>query len=480
MSVYFGENDFELIKAQRLGEYQDNCIKSIQSHAEKLNKKSLNEIYPSEMMNIPISKKDKGYLGKLVEIYHFGIKPNNNPEPDFPKVNLELKTTGLTEKNKAKERLSLSMINYHEIVNQTFEDFLKKNSKVLIIFYQYKKNEIYYKMKFAYNIIIDFHSLPESDKTVIKADWKKIVQAVKDAKAHEISGGDTFYLKADTKGCSGGMQSQPFSDIKAKPRAFCFPGSYLSSLIKLDVSESLNQIYGKIIKNSKNFKDIEGFIISKFKSFYNLSCEDIEKLLGVTILNNKAKNYYANLSKGILGIDFKQKIEEFEKGNICVKTIRVEEDNSIEQSVSFSAFKFIKLCSEDWEDSETRELFEQRFIFIFYKKKNSEYFLEKVKFWNMPYTDRGEVRKVWLKTKELLNTGKIVKSEKSNINGKTITYNFFPKKSENKVCHVRPHGSTKKETYELPVIEKTTGAKKFTKQCFWINHDYIRDEVYLK
>ena len=186
MSVYFGENDFELIKAQRLGEYQDNCIKSIQSHAEKLNKKSLNEIYPSEMMNIPISKKDKGYLGKLVEIYHFGIKPNNNPEPDFPKVNLELKTTGLTEKNKAKERLSFSMINYHEIVNQTFEDFLKKNSKVLIIFYQYKKNEIYYKMKFAYNIIIDFHSLPESDKTVIKADWKKIVQAVKEAKAHEI------------------------------------------------------------------------------------------------------------------------------------------------------------------------------------------------------------------------------------------------------------------------------------------------------
>ena len=45
--------------------------------------------------------------------------------------------------------------------------------------------------------------------------------------------------------------------------------------------------------------------------------------------------------------------------------------------------------------------------------------------------------------------------------------------SENKYCHVRPHAQNANDTYPLPVSDILTGVNEYTKQCFWLNNNYI-------
>jgi DNA mismatch repair protein MutH len=93
----------------------------------------------------------------------------------------------------------------------------------------------------------------------------------------------------------------------------------------------------------------------------------------------------------------------------------------------------------------------------------------------MPYTDILEAEKVWAKTKNIVSTGKIVREVKEG-----IRYTNFPNKSFSSVSHVRPHAKNAEDTYPLPIRDKLTKAKEYTKHCFWLNNNYVRDEIYLK
>ena len=53
----------------------------------------------------------------------------------------------------------------------------------------------------------------------------------------------------------------------------------------------------------------------------------------------------------------------------------------------------------------------------------------------------------------------------------------FPGTKYNGICHVRPHGRNAKDTTPLPLADKLTGLKDFTKQCFWINNQYLQEII---
>jgi hypothetical protein len=79
------------------------------------------------------------------------------------------------------------------------------------------------------------------------------------------------------------------------------------------------------------------------------------------------------------------------------------------------------------------------------------------KFWNMPVKDIIDAKKVWVKTKQIVNNGDIV----NHIN-KNIRHTNFPNKEFNRVSHVRPHALNSKDTVPLPVTDKVTKAKEYT------------------
>lgn len=470
--------------------YNTSDKNSIIQYAKKLKGKSLRQVCDAEL--IKNDRKGKGHFGQILEEFYFLYKPNSDSEPDFPIAKLELKSSPLkklkNDEYRSKERLVLNIINYVNVVNQNFEnsDFIKKNASILLIFYLHQAGYdiLDYLIK-----IVDEWSFPLTDLEIIKKDWQTINKKISEGKAHELSEGDTFYLGACTKGANSlSVRKQPFSEIPAKQRAYSFKQGYVNHIIATIANDS-KEIYGKLITNIQVAKQqtIEEIVISKFKPYYGETVEKISNKTNVT-LNLKSLDFYSRITHAVLNIELNKQIEEFEKANIEIKTIRVEQNNNIIQSVSFPAFEFTKIYNENWINSDMKDIAEKKFLFIFFKNNGENYILDMVKFWNMPYNDRKEVRKIWLKTKRIIQNGNIFKDfERDSLGniryskkGNPIKLNNLPKMSENKICHVRPHGSDSTNVYPLPVIDKILNTKVYSKQCFWFKNTYIRDEIYLK
>ncbi|MCX7544156.1 Sau3AI family type II restriction endonuclease [Marinicella gelatinilytica] len=426
--------------------------------------------------------KGKGNYGQVLEKFYFGYEPNSNSEPDFPEAGIELKTSPLkTLKNgsiKSKERLVLNIINYLEVHKEDFDNssFWNKNAHLLLVFYLHNKEQDFldYIIK-----LVDQWQYPADDLKIIKNDWEKIKYKIESGEAHEISEGDTFYLGACTKGATAAksLREQPFSKIKAKQRAYSLKQGYVNHIIA-NIAKEETAVYGKIIKQPEildTFESIEDVVISKFKRFYGKSFEQIENELGLD-LSKKPKHYFANLTNAILGIELGKKIEEFEKANIQVKTIRLKENNLPDQNISFPAFKYEELIKSDWEESEFKNILESKFFFVFYQFRGKKLILNKVKFWNMSYSDIHEAKKVWDAVVKRLERGEIVKK----ITPKGIRKTFFPSSKDNRISHVRPHANNAADTYKLPVADKLTGLTEYTKYSFWLNATYVKDEIYLK
>jgi DNA mismatch repair protein MutH len=459
--------------------YNPRSKKSIIEFAKKLKGHSLITICNNDTLGH--SFRGKGSFGQILERHYFLYEPNSHSEPDFPLAGIELKSSPLKKTKKlgykAKERLVLNTINYFDIINQQFEtsSFFRKNANILLVFYLYQPglNILDFVIK-----LVDTWTITDVDLEIIKNDWETIKNKVKSGRAHELSEGDTLYLGACTKGASSkSFRVQPNSNLQAKQRAFSFKQGYVNHIVASIASEERER-YGKLIVENgllrkKSFNDI---ILSKFEPYVGKPVSEIIKLTGLDV-NLSAKGGYASLVRGILGFS-PEKIEEFKKAEIEVKTIRIEKSGVIEQSISFPAFKFYHIYNESWSLSSLKKKIEQKFLFIFLKHNGTEYILEKIRFWNMPFEDRNEFRRVWLKTKKVIQSGYIVKELKSNKSGKILRLNNFPKKIESKVAHVRPHGRNFADTYPLPVLDKMTGCKEFTKQCFWLNQSYVRDFIY--
>ena len=462
--------------------YNPSDKNSIIEYAKKLKGKSLRQVCDSKVLEHSYS--GKGNFGQVLEKFYFGYEPNSLAEADFAQIGMELKSSPLKQlKNneyRSKERLVLNIINYVNVVNQNFEnsDFVKKNASILLIFYLHQAgfDILDYLIK-----LVDEWSFPSTDLEIIKKDWELITKKIADGKAHELSEGDTFYLGACTKGANAlSVRKQPFSEIPAKQRAYSFKQGYVNHIIASIANES-KETYGKLIPNIQVAKKqtIEEIVISKFKPFYGKTEQEIVKILKIEI-NTKAKSFYANLTKAILGIELDKEIEEFEKAEIIVKTVRLKENDLPKEDISFPNFKYEEIINQDWEDSDFKDVLEHKFLFVFFQFQNEKLVLKKVKFWNMPYLDLIEVEKVWTKTKQIVAKGEIVKEIKTNKKGKEIRFTNFPSKKFSSISHVRPHATNALDTYELPKKDKLTNQNEYTKHCFWLNNTYVKNEIYLK
>ena len=462
--------------------YNPSDKNSVIEYAKKLKGKSLRQVCDSTILEYSYS--GKGNFGQVLEKFYFGYEPNSTAEADFAQIGMELKSSPLkllkNNEYRSKERLVLNIINYLNVVNQNFEnsDFIKKNASILLIFYLHQAG---YDILDLIIKLVDEWSFPSTDLEIIKKDWETITKKIADGKAHELSEGDTFYLGACTKGANASsVRKQPFSEIPAKQRAYSFKQGYVNHIIA-SIANEPTEIYGKLISSVAVAKKqtIEEIVISKFKPYYGKTQEEIVKSLKIEI-NTKAKSFYANLTKAILGISLDKEIEEFEKAEIMVKTVRLKENNLPKEDISFPTFKYEKIVNEDWENSDFKDILEHKFLFVFFQFQGDKLVLRKVKFWNMPYSDLLEVEKVWTKTQQIVAKGEIVKGFKTDKNGKVSRETNFPNKEFSNISHVRPHAKDASDTYPLPKKDKLTKQNEYTKHCFWLNSSYVKDEIYLK
>ena len=432
--------------------------------------KSVNDILNTEVITIEDKEANKGGLGQLIEKYLFGMDNNSDSEPDFMPAGIELKVTPYKKikggKLSAKERLVLNIIDYMTEYKNTFRSshFWYKNNKIQLLWYLWEAN------KDKKDLIITHEKLLELDKNEdlkqIEEDWNFIINKIREGKAHEISEADTMYLGACSKGANAlSTREQPFSDIPAMQRAFCFKNSYMTQLVRKYIGDYSN--VEKILKGTNDtFNEFVLNIIAKYKG------KSQNELMKEFNIDTKAKNVNSMLISRMFNVKSKlSETEEFQKAKIIPKTIRIEENGRIKESISFPYFKYTEIVNQDWETSDLREELETtKYMFFIFKMENGEYIFKGIKLWNMPEIDiETSVMEMWKETYNTIKTGNIVKSIENGIR-KTN----FVGMSENNVCHVRPHGRNASDVCKLPVADRLTGATEYTKHCFWINNNYIR------
>ena len=311
--------------------------KSIVEYAQKLVGRTLRD--SCDVDSFSSKKGNKGKLGQAIEYCYFEYEPNSAQEPDFPEVGLELKTNPVKRKKdktlSAKERLVLTMIDYCALVHETWESstVLSKMGDMLLITFLHEpeKDEFDYEFEF-----VGTPSIPPEDMAVIRDDWETIVAKVKAGLAHEISGGDTNYLEACTKGASAKtVRKQPYSDIMAKQRAFALKSSYMTAFY--DKNICLESIMRRRGEESMGLEDLVKARIGEYVGATNIELGD---RFG---LNPRSKSFNALLTKAMLGVGQENEIAEFSKAGITVRTIRLEQDGRIREHISFPAFEFADL-----------------------------------------------------------------------------------------------------------------------------------------
>lgn len=443
--------------------YDKTNSQSIRNHARRLLNKSLRSFLDKDdIARIEGLAGNKGGLGTIIEEFYFRYRPNNRPEPDFPEAGVELKTGGLLKKGNRltlkEPRLVLSMIDYMTVGNETWErsTFLRKNSLLLLMLYLYERDRISIDMIFK---LIDLWNFSEVDLKILKQDWEAIVAKIRAGKAHELSEGDTYYLGATTKSDVGTTtRAQVGSSVMAKPRAFSLKRTYMEAVIaQLTIRETARRAEPVIKAPSEMAqRSFEEAVIGRFKRFKDMTVQEISDKIGFDLTKpNKAK--YAGLARAIMGVR-SRRIEEFEKADIAMKTIRLQHDSKPRESMSFPYFKYNEIIEESWEESTLREQFSKKLFFVvFQEDKNGALRFKKAMFWNMPYhVLEGNVRKVWKETVKRI---------------REYRANDLPRQSEDPVCHVRPHAQDSRDTLPAP------GGLNVKKQCFWLNKSYIAQQV---
>lgn len=413
----------------------------------------------------------KGAIGNVLEESWFGYKPNSEAEADFPEAGVELKATPYIRTAngiRAKERLVCNIINYMTEYDKTFKtsDFWHKCETILIMSYEHKYDVT--KGDYTIDRAILF-SFPMEDLMIIEQDWNKIIQKIRAGEAHLLTEGDTLYLAACTKGATAAsVRPQPFSDIPAKQRAYSLKSSYMTRILN-------KYVFGKeedehIVKNWRKLQHttLEDYIISTLTPYYGKTQGQLKEMFHI---DSTAKNINEVFLSKIFGIKGRlAKTDEFQNANIIPKTIRVQKSGKINESMSFPTFRFTDIIQEEWETSQLREYLEPaKFMFvIFCENSEGEYVFDRVQFWNIPAEDLREVKRVWDRTVSVIKNG-----VKLKFDGK-VTHNNFPKSTENRVAHVRPHARDSRDTYPLP------DGREMPKQCFWFNRTYIEKIIGLR
>ena len=479
-------------------EYDRSDAISIYEYSKQLIGHSLNS-WSQQTTNLVMDEgvgykaKNKGDLGQNVERIFFKYEPNSSKKADFEEANLELKCTGLRETyNKRgelnyliKERLVCDIINYIKDVNLTFEEsnFFAKCSRMLILFYLYQKDIGMLDFVFLKSVL---WKLPEKDLQIIRQDYETIIQKIKTGNAHLISESDTMYLAACRKGSGGekDLRSQPFSDIKAYQRAFSLKPSYMRTVLQYVIEKGADfatnfyeegevpQLVSQDDLEKSSFFDV---ILSRFQKFYGKNYHEL--LNALSLKESGAKHKYALVANAIISpknstLDV-DKYDEFKKSGITVKTVRVNYNGVIKESMSFENIDYVEIFENDvWEDSRLYEILTTKFLFVVYKeaqenssitiagKEEKDFRLYKAFFWSMPSSDLEEARSYW-------------ENIRSNVVNNSIELSRFYSIADHKKFHVRPKGT--KESYRL-AAENPNGGKA-DKFCYWFNSEYVKSII---
>lgn len=417
---------------------------------------------------------NKGTIGNMIQHDFFGIPANSDSSADFFHHNIELKVTPIKKIKgglySSKERLVLSMINYMKAYKEP--EFLsshvyEKTKKMLIVFYLHEEN----KSVKDFKIIKTSHFKLSPDKiNDVKKDYNYIIDSIIDGEAHLLTEKAAQYLSPCTKGAGKGkdLVNQPFSEIKAKSRAFSYKNGFMTNYFR------------ELMQPEK----IESLSIPKEESFKVYLKETLDRYIGKTdseicrminyipeLSTKQGKSYLSILIKNMFGVKSKNinETKQFVEESFEMKTVvnrLLKKDN---QDMSFPNLDFTEIFSEEFEDSSWYTRFAQtNYVFIYFEEiRPKEYKLVSYYFWTPDSEIINTSKQLYNYIKDLVVNNKLVINIVENDSNGIWTDNF-PGKSEFSPFQIRPKGTKK-----YPFVMLPNGIK-IKKKALFIDKEYIR------
>jgi len=188
------------------GKTLKDSLSLLDKNNQKIALEAVENIAKAKILTDGSYKGPKGKLGIIVEIIHFGLSPDCEAIADLRDAGLELKVTGLKKNQsgvRAKERLSLGMIDYRKSVSESpdFEsdhEIQKSLSGMLLMTYWYNSRttnplDLVFHDSFIWKPVGE-------ERALIKKDWALIQATIRSGFAHMLSERYSNALGAPPKG----------------------------------------------------------------------------------------------------------------------------------------------------------------------------------------------------------------------------------------------------------------------------------------
>lgn len=439
-----------------------------------------------------------GIAGDIIEESVLGYHSNSKQEADLlvDDKYVELKTTGLKKtKTKpfyaAKERLTITAVSPRNIINENFENshFWKKTQYMLFVYYFYNSNKPVSAAEYGDFIFQDyqFFSFNENDLFEIKNEWLLI----KDVYTRFQNNYKSEHVRNE-------LRNLNYLEVVAKktnPR-IAISQHYFNIIVREFFGETFEPILKEEVHTS-----IEEYILDSLKPYIGQKRTLLCDKFNIRIPKEDAKAVNPMLIRKMLNLNNKlENSLELQKANIVPKVLSVVSNKKGINKKTKEAFKvksyfdINELMHQKWEESELRNyLFKTKFLLLVFKIEDNDQVFMGGKFWQIPITDLdNDVKNTWQKTKQIFNDGVELTYVNSNSPKGYRIKNNLPAMSEHTTLHVRPTASNASyinnaDSFKLPTPAhwinrpenlKTTLTNDFmTKQAFWLNSDYMFEQI---
>jgi hypothetical protein len=204
----------------------------------------------------------------------------------------------------------------------------------------------------------------------------------------------------------------------------------------------------------------------KIKRYLNYSVDDLKKILEI---KSTAKNINSLIISKVIDLtELDNDTAQFLSKNTIFKTINLNTNDKLVESMSFPAIDYYDMVKNDWLNSSVYKYFSTKTIVIFiFKKTDDDSKFLGVKYLNLSSDELNEVFLVWEKVKNMVNNNALI------IGGKNgFSVENFPKKEDNLVTHIRPHDQSSLEGRIL-----LPNGKRIINYCFWLNNSFIEKKL---
>jgi len=472
-------DELHTFKKEQLIHIFDECIN-----------KTLGEVDKKKVFNRTISNpKITGIAGDVIEQSVLGYPADQRQEPDLlvDGIKVELKTTGIRESKKAKEKsakkktneyqsellvaesapkygssilyeakepMSITAVSPKTIVNEIFDEsnFWHKLEHLLLVYYLYDSNTTVIAAEYA-NFPIkgyEFHKFSEIDKSILHSDWQIVHDFIVTLqKNYPIPENEYPRISHDLR------DKLMYIDTAPKwpnPPRFRLKRSFVTTIVQNYFGTQTEVLPEKVSK----FADIDNRCKEIEKKYAGLTVKELAAELNIqTSLINKSigERLVIKMFSGTSGK--MNDIDIFKKSGLLGKTIVLTSGGKGTEDFKFFAIDFdeIKQPDLEFEDSSFYKYFaEHMFLCVIfqepYKPASGKTIpLEQNKFigFKRIIIDEDfiqtEVKKTWLEIRDLVINNKLVDvierdkfgNPKINKTGVVSSAPNFPKSKTNAV-----------------------------------------------